>query len=95
MHAPQYLGALQKIGETFWYVTTWREAWVALLSFSVAAWKGTARDRWIGWPFHHQYARLPLLANNSRFLILPTWHRPNMASGTLALCQRRQSTDWQ
>jgi hypothetical protein len=83
MQAHHYLGALPKIGETLWYVATWREAWVALLSFSAAAWKCAARDRWIGWPFRHQYARLPLLANNSRFLILPTWHRPNVASRTL------------
>jgi hypothetical protein len=90
-----YLGALPKIGETLWYVATWQTEWVALLSFSAAAWKCAARDRWIGWPYRHQYDRLHLLANNSRFLILPTWHRPNLASRTLALCQRRLSTDWQ
>lgn len=95
MQAHHYLGALPKIGETLWYVAIWREAWVALLSFSAAAWKCAARDRWIGWPFRHQYVRLPLLANNSRFLILPTWHRPNLASRTLAVCQRRLSADWQ
>lgn len=95
MQAHHYLGALPKIGETLWYVATWREEWVALLSFSAAAWKCAARDRWIGWPYRHQYDRLHLLANNSRFLILPTWHRPNLASRTLALCQRRLSADWQ
>ncbi len=95
MQAHHYLGALPKIGETLWYVATWREAWVALLSFSAAAWKCAVRDRWIGWPFRHQYDRLSLLANNSRFLILPAWHRPNLASRTLALCQRRLSADWQ
>ena len=94
MQAHHDLGALPKIGETLWYVATWRDEWVVLLSFSAAAWKCAARDRWIGWPFRHQYARLPLLANNSRFLILPSWHRPNLASRTLALCQRRLSADW-
>ena len=29
-----YLGALAKIGETTWYVATWREQWVAQLSFT-------------------------------------------------------------
>ena len=48
MQAHHYLGALPKIGETLWYVATWREDWVALLSFSAAAWKCAARDRWIG-----------------------------------------------
>ena len=30
-----YLGNLAKIGHTLWYVATYREAWAALLSFSV------------------------------------------------------------
>ena len=41
--------ALPKISETLWYVATWREEWVALLSFSACALKCSARDRWIGW----------------------------------------------
>ena len=44
-----YLGALAKIGETAWYVATWRDQWVAQLSFSAAALKCGVRDRWIGW----------------------------------------------
>ncbi|MSP97515.1 MAG: ISAs1 family transposase, partial [Betaproteobacteria bacterium] len=31
-----YLGELPKIGETVWYVATWREQWVAQLSLSAA-----------------------------------------------------------
>ena len=95
MQAHHYLGALPKIGETLWYVATWLEEWVALLGFSAAAWKCAVRDRWIGWHYRHQYDRLKLLANNSRFLILPQWHCPNLASRTLALCERRLVQDWQ
>ena len=51
MHTHHYLGALPKIGETLWYVALWQTEWVALLSFSAAAWKCAARDRWIGWPY--------------------------------------------
>lgn len=94
MQAHHYLGALPKIGETLWYVASYRGEWVALLSFSAAAWKCAVRDRWIGWGFRHQYDRLKLLANNSRFLILPLWHRPNLGSKTLALCERRLPGDW-
>jgi len=94
MQAHHYLGSLPKIGETLWYVALWGEEWVALLSFSAAAWKCAVRDRWIGWDFRHQYDRLNLLANNSRFLILPQWHRPNLGSKTLSLCQRRLRNDW-
>src|SRR6266576_3610725 len=40
MRAHHYLGYLPKIGETLWYVATWREQWLALLSFSGSAVKG-------------------------------------------------------
>src|SRR5437773_9118103 len=32
MREHHYLGHLPKIGETLWYVASWREQWVALLS---------------------------------------------------------------
>ena len=71
MQEHHYLGALPKISETLWYVATLADQWLALLSFSAAALKCSARDRWIGWDFRHRYDRLKLLANNSRFLTLP------------------------
>src|SRR5438132_921379 len=45
MRAHHYLGYLPKIGETLWYVATWREQWLALLSFSGSALKCAVRDR--------------------------------------------------
>jgi len=97
MATHHYLGYLPKIGQTLWYVATYQDEWVALLNFSAAAWKCAVRDRWIGWDFHHQYDydRLKLIANNSRFLILPDWHRPNLGSKILSLCHKRLSNDWQ
>ncbi len=95
MQGHHYLGDLGKIGETLWYVATWREHWVALWSFSSPALKCAARDRWIGWNFRHQFNRLKLVTNNSRFLILPKWHVPNLASRILSLCQKRLPSDWQ
>ncbi len=90
-----YLGDLAKIGQTVWYVATWREQWVAQLSLSGSALKCAVRDRWIGWDFRSQYGRLKLIANNSRFLILPDWHRPNVGSRVLSLTERRVVADWQ
>ena len=90
-----YLGDLAKIGQTVWYIATWREHWVAQLSMSGAALKCGVRDRWIGWDFRSQYGRLKLIANNSRFLILPDWHRPNVGSRVLSLTERRIGGDWQ
>jgi hypothetical protein len=95
MHKHHYLGALPKISETLWYIATFSDHWVALLSFSACALKCSPRDRWIGWSFRLQYDRLKLLTNNSRFLILPDWHFPNLASRILSLCQKRLSADWQ
>jgi Domain of unknown function (DUF4338) len=89
-----YLGELPKIGQTLWYIATWREQWVAQLSLSAAALKCGVRDRWIGWDFRSQYGRLKLIANNSRFLILPEWHRPNIGSRVLSLTERRVVADW-
>lgn len=90
-----YLGALGKIGHTLWYVACFDKQWLALMSFSAAAWKCSARDRWIGWRYRFQYDRLHLVANNSRFLILPEYHVPNLASRVLALCEHRIAQDWQ
>ena len=95
MHEHHYLGRLPKISETLWYIALWHNQWVALLSFSAAAWKCAARDRWIGWSSRHQYDRLKCVANNSRFLILPDWHVPNLGSRILSLCQKRLPVDWQ
>lgn len=89
-----YLGSLRKIGETLCYVATCAEQWVALLIFSAAALKIAARDQWIGWSYRQQYARLRLVANNTRYCVLPLWHRPNVATRVLALCERRLSRDW-
>ena len=90
-----YLGDLPKIGETLWYAAVWRDQWLALASFSAPAWKCAARDQWIGWGFRHQYDRLKLLSNNSRFLILPDCHFPNLGSRILSLCEKRLTMDWQ
>ena len=95
MQEHHYLGRMPKISETLWYIALWQDQWVALLSFSAAAWKCSPRDQWIGWSSRHQYDRLKLVANNSRFLILPGWHVPNLGSRVLSLCQKRLPADWQ
>jgi hypothetical protein len=94
MQAHHYLGALPKIGNTIWYVATYQSRWQALLIFSASALKCGARDSWIGWDFRLQYDRLNLIANNSRFLILPDSHQKNLASKVLSMCQKRIQQDW-
>lgn len=68
---------------------------VALLGFAAAAWKVAARDRFIGWTAEQRQARLHLIVNNARFLILPWVRCRNLASRVLALAARRLATDWQ
>ena len=94
MAARHYLGALPKIGETLWYVATWRGRWLAQISLSAAALKCGVRDAWIGWDFRTQFDRLKLIANNSRFLILPEGRYPNVGSRVLGLVARRAALDW-
>ena len=94
MSRHHYLGHLPKIGNTIWYVALWQETIVALLSFSSSALRCAVREHWIGWSYRHQFARLNLIANNSRFLILPDYHQKNLASRMLSLCQKRIQKDW-
>ncbi|TAL92128.1 MAG: DUF4338 domain-containing protein [Rhodanobacter sp.] len=94
MAAQHYLGALPKIGETLWYVATWRGQWLAQIGLSAAALKCGVRDAWIGWDFRSQFDRLKLIANNSRFLILPAGRYPNVGSRVLGLVARRAALDW-
>jgi hypothetical protein len=88
------MGAPPKISNTMCHVATFNDAWLALLSFSAGAFKCGVRDRWISGDFRHQYDRLNLIANNSRFVILPQCHARNLASRVLSLRQHRVQADW-
>lgn len=90
-----YLGLKAMIGETLRYVAEVDGEWVALLGFASAALKGTPRDRFIGWIPEQQEARRIYIANNVRFLILPSYHIANLGSRVLGLTLRRLSDDWQ
>ena len=54
-----------------------------------------ARDRFIGWNAAQRAARLHLVVNNARFLILPWVHPRNLASRVLARISKRLPQDWQ
>jgi hypothetical protein len=83
------------VGEAVGYVATLGDAWVALLAWAAAAFKCGPRDAWIGWDEALKARRLPLVANNLRFLILPGVQRPHLASKVLARTCRRLSADWE
>lgn len=68
---------------------------LALLGFGAAAWKVAPRDDFIGWTPEQRKARLHLVVNNARFLILPWINSRNLASTLLARAARRLPDDWQ
>ena len=90
-----YLGFKTLVGQSLRYVAELNQKWVALLGWSAAALKCKPRDHWIGWTQPIQWQRLHLIANNSRFLILPGYHIKNLASKILSLNLKRLSADWE
>jgi hypothetical protein len=65
------------------------------LGFGAAAWKTAPRDRFIGWTPQQQRARLHLVVNNARFLILPWVSVRYLASHVLARAARQLPGDWE
>ena len=68
---------------------------LAVVGFGASAWKAAPRDRFIGWSVAQREARLQLVVNNARFLILPWVQVRNLASTVLARSSRRLPDDWQ
>lgn len=90
-----YLGAVSVVGESLWYEADLGDEPVAVLVWGAAALRNAPRERYVGWDSETRLGRLALVANNSRFLILPWVHVPNLASQILARTVRRLSADWE
>ena len=96
LHRYHYLSHRSPVGENLQYLVRERAGRpVACLLFGAAAWHCADRDRFIGWERTTQAAGLHLLANNSRFLILPWVGVPGLASHVLGQVCRRVRCDWQ
>jgi len=94
MRAHHYLGLTALVGRSLRYVAEVDGRWLALLGWASPALKCASRDAWIGWAPTLQWQRLALIANNSRFLILPGVRVTNLASRILGLNLARLSQDW-
>lgn len=90
-----YLGYRAPIGEHLLYAAFLDEELVALLGWAAAALRAPRRERYIGWDEATKRRRLHLVANNTRFLILPWVRVHNLASTVLAATLRRLSADWE
>ena len=91
-----YLGFGGAVGENLQYVI--RDGGhrpVACVVFGAAAWKCQARDRYIGWSAEQRQMNLALVANNTRFLILPWVKVLHLGSWILGQVAGRIAEDWQ
>jgi len=90
-----YLKDATLVGERLCYVAEYGGRWLALLTWSAAAYHVKDRDTWIGWSEEQRRRRLGWVTNNSRFLILEDAHYPNLASRVMRLCLERLIPDWE
>lgn len=77
------------------YLITSAQGILGVLTFSGAARRLRARDRWIGWSDIARAENLHRIVNNSRFLIRPGVEVPHLASRALALAIKRLPADWE
>lgn len=96
MESEHYLHNANAVGQILRYVARYRDQWVALMTFCSAALHLKFRDRLFDWSARQVSERRHLIAQNSRFLILPSTGKwPNLASRVLKLTCDRLSQDWQ
>lgn len=95
MNRHHYLGFIKTAGERIFYAAKLNGQWVALLSWTAGALHVGCREEWLGWDAQARKERLHLVANNTRFLILPGSSIKNLASKALSLNLKRLSQDWE
>ena len=95
MDAHHYLGSGPLCGGQIRYlVHSSLYGYLGALAFNSAAWALKARDEFIVWTVAARRFNLQRLVCNSRFLIVPTVHVPNLASHVLGQCMGRIAGDW-
>lgn len=96
LNQEHYLRNAHAIGRVLRYVAEYRREWVAVLTFCSACLHLKPRDRYLHWSAREVSQRRHLVAQNSRFLILPSTGRwPNLASRVLKVVCDRLPEDWQ
>ena len=90
-----YLHQVALVGEHLRYGLIYKGKWLAVATWSSAAYHLKDRDDFIGWDPEQRRRRLGLLANNSRLLVLPNCHSPNLISRFMKLMLGQLSQDWE
>lgn len=95
VHHYHYLGLPRLVGEHLKYLALIGGQVVACLAWASAAWKVRSRDQHIGWDELTKRKNLYLIANNTRFVILPWISVKYLTSKVLSLNVKRLMGDWQ
>jgi hypothetical protein len=95
LHHYHYLGLPKLVGEHLRYLVYLDGQVVGCLAWASAAFKVKSRDDYIGWSAKTRQKHLHLVANNTRFLVLPWIQVKHLASKILAFNLKRLSDDWQ
>jgi hypothetical protein len=90
-----YLGYEQPVGDHLKYLVLHDGQAIACLAWCSAPRHLASRDRFIGWNAETRRRNLPLLAYNTRFLILPWVTVPHLASHILGRMAKLVPRDWQ
>jgi hypothetical protein len=90
-----YLGYHRSVGEQLGYSAHLQGHLVGCLAWGAAAYRNGPREAYLGWDGATKRARLPLVVQNTRFLLLPWVRVPHLASKVLATTCRRLRADWQ
>jgi hypothetical protein len=93
-----YLGYRRPIGNHLRYFIIGQDArgerLLGCMLFAFAVNTLECRDLWIGWNDKQREKHLPLVINNTRFLIFPWVRVKNLASKSLSLAANRVAADW-
>ena len=90
-----YLHNVNLVGEHLRYAFVYKGRQLAFATWSAAAFHIKDRDQFIGWSHEQCCRRRALVANNSRLLVMPECHYPNLISRFMKLMLGRLSEDWQ
>ena len=96
LHRYHYLGLQATfVGENIRYLALDVQGRpLGCLLFGSAAWKTQPRDTYIGWAARAREHNLPLITNNTRFLVLPWIQVKFLASHLLSLSLKQLNRDW-
>ena len=94
IEAYHMLGYKKTFGSRLFYFVTSGDKELGCMQFSASSWALKERDQWIGWTKEDRVQRLHLIINNSRYLIFPWVHIPNLASHVLSLASKQLPIDY-